>query len=111
MSLLGFLALYLGFFFWLLSMGKVRVEITVKDDTNKEIQKSSENQKRKKTPSKTLLILPILIMLGGCCAKTPAAVVIRNGQIISLRECEIYSECPLDEVSLRQIAMNNELLK
>lgn len=69
---------------------------------------SAKNLKKKK--HKTLLILLALLILGGCCAKTPVAVV-KKGQIISLRECEIYSECPLDEVSLRQIARNNELLK
>jgi hypothetical protein len=51
-----------------------------------------------------------LLMLGGCCAK-PVAVAVKKGQIIHLRECEIYSECVLDEVSLRQIATNNEILK
>lgn len=59
---------------------------------------------------KKLSILLVLLILGGCCAKTPE-IVVKKGQIIHLRACEIYSECPLDETSLRQIAMNNEKLK
>ena len=43
--------------------------------------------------------------------KQPEMIVVKKGQIIHLRACEIYSTCPLDETSLRQIAMNNEKLK
>lgn len=87
------------------------VEMNAKKNTKKhKLQLLKPSQKKKKGCKKLLIVLT-LITLGGCCAKQPEMIVVKKGQIIHLRSCEIYSECPLDETSLRQIAMNNEKLK
>lgn len=70
-----------------------------------------KTSRKKMKGCKKLSIVLVLILLGGCCAKQPEMIVVKKGQIIHLRACEIYSTCPLDETSLRQIAMNNERLK
>ena len=61
--------------------------------------------------SMRVLILPMTVILGACCAPQQGATVIQRGSVIHLTKTELMQEVPLSNESLRQIARNNELLR